>query len=62
MFESKCSFFAVDVHFWSNCHKDGMSQWTKHPVDIPFGSICSVDVPLVDVLSMHPDICIIKTC
>jgi hypothetical protein len=31
-----------------------MSQWTKHPVDVPFGSKYSVDIPLVDILSMHP--------
>jgi hypothetical protein len=31
-----------------------MSQWTKRSVEILFGSKCSVDVPLVDVLSMHP--------
>ncbi len=30
-----------------------MSQWTKYPVDVPFGSKCSVDVPLMDVLSVH---------
>ncbi len=30
-----------------------MSQWAKRPVGVPFGPKCSVDVPLVDVLSMH---------
>ncbi len=33
-----------------------MSQWTKHPVDVPFGSKCSVDVPLVDVPSRHREL------
>jgi hypothetical protein len=49
--------FGVDVQsipFQSNCHKDKMSQWTKHPVDVLLGSKCSVDVPLIDVLSRHP--------
>jgi hypothetical protein len=48
--------FGVDVqsvHFQSNCHRYEMSQWTKCPVDVPFGSKCSVDVPLVDVPSRH---------
>ncbi len=48
--------FVVDiqfVHFQSNCHWYEMSQWTKHPLDVPFGSKCSVDVPLVDVPSRH---------
>jgi hypothetical protein len=53
--------FGVDiqsVHFQSNCHRYEMSQWTKHPLDVPFGSKCSVefplvDVPLVDVPSRH---------
>jgi hypothetical protein len=49
--------FGVDVQsipFQSNCHKEKMSQWTKHPVDVLFGSKCAVDVPLMDVLSRHP--------
>ncbi len=37
----------------SDCHRHKMSQWTKCPVDVPFGSKCKVEVPLVDVLSMH---------
>jgi hypothetical protein len=31
----------------SNCQRYEVSQWTKRPVDVPFGSKCSVDVPLV---------------
>jgi hypothetical protein len=49
--------FGVDVqsiHFQSNCQRYEMLQWTKHLVDIPFGSKCSLDVPLVDVRSRHP--------
>ncbi len=49
--------FGVDVqsvHFQPNCHRYEMSQWMKCPVDVPFGSKCSVDVPLVDVPSRHP--------
>jgi hypothetical protein len=48
--------FWVDVqsvHFQSNCHRYEMSQWTKCPVDVPFGSKCSVDVLLVDVPFRH---------
>jgi hypothetical protein len=38
----------------THCHRYDMSQWTKRPVDILFGSKCSVDVPLVDTPSRHP--------
>jgi hypothetical protein len=48
-------FVGVDVqsvHFpivtGMKCHSG-----LKHPVDVPFGSKCSVDVPVVDVLSME---------
>ncbi len=44
---SKCSELV------SECHRYEMSQWTKCLVDVSFGSKCSEDVPLVDVLSMH---------
>ncbi len=52
--------FGVDVqsvHFQSNCHRYEMLQWTKCPVDVPFGLKCSVDVPLVDVPSRHRGRC-----
>jgi hypothetical protein len=29
----------------SDCHGYEVSQWTTRPVDVPFGSKCSVDVP-----------------
>jgi hypothetical protein len=37
----------------SHCHRYKESQWTKRPVDVLFGSKCSVDVALVGVLSRH---------
>jgi hypothetical protein len=37
----------------SECHRYEMSQWTKCLVNVSFKSKCSVNVPLVDVLSMH---------
>ncbi len=42
------------IHFQSNCHRYEMSQWTKHPADIVFGSKCSVDTLWVDFQTRHP--------
>jgi hypothetical protein len=37
----------------SECYRYEMSQWSKYPVEVSFGSKCSEDVPLAEVLSMH---------
>jgi hypothetical protein len=41
------------VHFQSKCPGGCSVQVDFHPVDIPFGSKCPVDLLVVDVLSRH---------
>jgi hypothetical protein len=54
-FLSKCSFLGwmYNRPLSVQCHRYKMSQWTKHPVAVLFGSKCTVDVPLVDIPSRH---------